>query len=97
MSIASILGPDGSIAQRLANYEPRPQQLDMAEAVAEAIAGPAPSHGRGRHRRRQMLRLPRPRHPGRHGASKDCRVVVSTHTISLQEQLVRKDIPFLQA
>ena len=30
-------------------------------------------------------------------ADKDCRVVVSTHTISLQEQLVRKDIPFLQS
>ena len=29
-------------------------------------------------------------------ADKDCRVVVSTHTISLQEQLLRKDIPFLQ-
>src|ERR1700724_3624811 len=28
--------------------------------------------------------------------TKDFRVVVSTHTISLQEQLVRKDIPFLQ-
>ena len=30
-------------------------------------------------------------------ANKDCRVVISTHTISLQEQLVRKDIPFLQS
>src|SRR5262249_14740260 len=29
-------------------------------------------------------------------ARKDFRVVVSTHTISLQEQLVQKDIPFLQ-
>ena len=29
-------------------------------------------------------------------ANKDCRVVISTHTISLQEQLVHKDIPFLQ-
>src|ERR1044072_3307020 len=29
-------------------------------------------------------------------ADKNCRVVVSTHTISLQEQLIRKDIPFLQ-
>ena len=29
-------------------------------------------------------------------AHKECRVVVSTHTISLQEQLVQKDIPFLQ-
>lgn len=27
----------------------------------------------------------------------DCRVVVSTHTIGLQEQLIRKDIPFLQS
>ncbi len=29
-------------------------------------------------------------------ANKECRVVISTHTISLQEQLVHKDIPFLQ-
>src|SRR5258708_2964877 len=38
MSIASILGPKGSIARRLSNYESRPQQLDMADAVARAIA-----------------------------------------------------------
>ncbi len=30
-------------------------------------------------------------------ADEDCRVVISTHTISLQEQLIRKDIPFLQS
>ncbi len=29
-------------------------------------------------------------------ADKECRIVVSTHTISLQEQLIRADIPFLQ-
>jgi ATP-dependent DNA helicase DinG len=29
-------------------------------------------------------------------AAKENRVVISTHTISLQEQLVRKDVPFLQ-
>jgi ATP-dependent DNA helicase DinG len=29
-------------------------------------------------------------------ADKECRVVISTHTISLQEQLIDKDIPFLQ-
>src|SRR5205814_6973650 len=38
MSSASILGPGGTIAQRLSNYEARVQQLDMAEAVAQAIA-----------------------------------------------------------
>src|SRR5262249_1670933 len=38
MSISSILGPDGVVAQRLTNYESRSQQLDMADAVAEALA-----------------------------------------------------------
>ena len=38
MSITSILGPDGAIARRLSSYEARPQQLEMAEAVADAIA-----------------------------------------------------------
>src|SRR5262245_1671846 len=33
----SILGPKGRIAQRLAAYEQRPEQLQMAEAVARAI------------------------------------------------------------
>ena len=36
MSIAPILGPGGAVAQRLGNYESRPQQLDMAAAVEEA-------------------------------------------------------------
>ena len=39
LTAADILGPEGRIAARLANYECRPQQLEMAEAVARAIAG----------------------------------------------------------
>src|SRR6516225_2015214 len=31
MTIAAILGPSGAIAQRLKNYEARPEQLAMAE------------------------------------------------------------------
>src|SRR3954466_7002539 len=96
MSIASILGPDGSIARRLSNYESRPQQFDMAEAVADAIA------------ERHHLMVEAGTGVGKSfaylipaiqaaTAAKDCRVIVSTHTISLQEQLVRKDIPFLQS
>jgi ATP-dependent DNA helicase DinG len=96
MSIASILGPDGSIARRLPNYEPRSQQLDMAEAAAQAIAD------------KHHLMVEAGTGVGKSfaylvpailaaTASKDCRVVVSTHTISLQEQLVRKDLPFLQS
>src|SRR3954452_14512084 len=38
LTAADILGPDGRIAARLPNYESRPQQLEMADAVARAIA-----------------------------------------------------------
>jgi ATP-dependent DNA helicase DinG len=96
MSIASILGPDGAIAQRLPNYESRPQQLAMAEAVEEAIAG------------RHHLIVEAGTGVGKSFAylvpaiqaaltDRECKIVVSTHTISLQEQLIRKDIPFLQS
>jgi ATP-dependent DNA helicase DinG len=96
MSLNTILGPGGAVARRLANYEPRPQQLAMAEAVADALA--APHHlmveaGTGVGKSFAYL-VPAVLAAL---ADKDCRVVVSTHTISLQEQLLRKDIPFLQS
>lgn len=95
MSPRDILGPDGVIASHLPQYEPRSEQLDMADAVADAIA----------HRRHLMAEAGTG--VGKSFAylvpaiqaateTKDCRVVISTHTISLQEQLVHKDIPFLQ-
>jgi ATP-dependent DNA helicase DinG len=95
MSIDSILGPNGVIARQLDHYEPRRQQLDMAHAVNDAIA-------EGHH-----LMVEAGTGVGKSfaylipavlaaTASKECRVVVSTHTISLQEQLVGKDVPFLQ-
>lgn len=95
MSVAAILGPGGTIAQRLANYESRPQQLAMADAIAEAIA--APRHlmveaGTGVGKSFAYL-VPALLAATAH---KDCRIVVSTHTISLQEQLIQKDIPFLE-
>jgi ATP-dependent DNA helicase DinG len=95
MSVASILGPGGLVARRLGNYEPRPQQLAMAEAVDEAVAD-------GRHLMVEAgtgvgksfaYLVPAVRAAKEAG---HC-VVVSTHTISLQEQLVSKDIPFLQS
>src|ERR1700686_223341 len=96
MSIESILGPNGAIARRLPHYEARPQQLAMAEAVADAIAGGRKvmvEAGTGVGKSFAYLG------PAvlAAAAQKDCRVVVSTHTISLQEQLIRKDIPFLQS
>ncbi|MGH7226242.1 MAG: ATP-dependent DNA helicase, partial [Gemmataceae bacterium] len=95
MSSASILGPEGVIARQLSGYEPRGQQLQMADAVAEAIA------------ERRHLMVEAGTGVGKSfaylvpailaaTANKDCRVIISTHTISLQEQLVHKDIPFLQ-
>src|SRR6516162_10052667 len=95
MSNASILGPDGAIAKRLGNYEERPQQFQMAGAVADAIAG------------RHHLMVEAGTGVGKSFAylvpaiqatlaDRECRVVISTHTINLQEQLLKKDIPFLQ-
>src|SRR5437870_9139048 len=96
MSHTSILGPGGAIAQRLGNYEPRPQQLEMADAVAQAIAeGGHLMVEAGTGVGKSFAYLV----PAMQAALADekCRVVVSTHTISLQEQLIRKDIPFLQS
>src|SRR5262249_49050081 len=95
MSVASILGPGGTIARRLQNYEARPQQLAMAEAVAEAIAGKhhlmvEAATGVGKSFAYLVPAIQAA------AADKELRVVLSTHTISLQEQLVRKDIPFLE-
>ncbi len=96
MTSADILGPSGVIAQRLAHYESRPQQLEMADAVADAVAN------------KHHLMVEAGTGVGKSFAylvpailaatkTKDCRVVISTHTISLQEQLIRKDLPFLQS
>lgn len=99
LTAADILGPTGRIAARLNNYEERPQQLAMAEAVGRAIREEkhlVVEAGTGVGKSFAYLvplilataddRSPEPR-----------RAVISTHTISLQEQLIEKDIPFLNA
>ena len=96
MSIASILGQDGAIARCLPNYEIRPQQLQMAKAVARAIAGPhhlMVEAGTGVGKSFAYL-VPAILAAV---AGKVRRVLVSTHTINLQEQLVNKDLPFLKS
>jgi ATP-dependent DNA helicase DinG len=95
MDTLSVLGPDGLIAAKFPGFESRPQQLDMAEAVAKAIE------------KKKQLLVEAGTGVGKSfaylvpsilaaAAKKDCKVVISTHTINLQEQLIRKDIPFLQ-
>ncbi len=91
----SILGPGGVISRRLKNYESRPEQLAMSRAVAEAIE--AERHlvveaGTGVGKSFAYLV------PSILAASEqNKKVVISTQTISLQEQLLNKDIPFLRA
>src|SRR3989440_5521311 len=95
-TLESILGPDGAIARRLGErYEHRPQQLEMAAAVAEAFAS---GHhllmeaGTGVGKSFAYL-IPAIDYAVRNKK----RVVISTHTISLQEQLIDKDIPLIQS
>src|SRR3954462_12628027 len=91
-----ILGPEGAIARRMGDaYEHRPEQLEMAAAVEEAFTN---GHhllveaGTGVGKSFAYL-FPAIDFAVKHKK----RVVISTHTISLQEQLIDKDIPLLQA
>jgi ATP-dependent DNA helicase DinG len=91
----SILGPAGKIARRLPSYEHRSQQLEMARAVTSAIERPGhlvveAGTGVGKSFAYLVPAILAAVHDKK-------RVVVSTHTIALQEQLLNKDIPFLQS
>ncbi len=98
---AEILGPTGRIAARLEHYEQRPQQLAMAEAVAEAIASrhhliAEAGTGVGKsfaYLVPAILAVAQ----GNEAAAARRRVIISTHTISLQEQLIHKDLPLLNS
>ncbi|MEO1498630.1 MAG: helicase C-terminal domain-containing protein [Planctomycetota bacterium] len=118
IDVADILGPEGSIARRLENYEERPEQLAMAEAVAEAIRNKrhlVAEAGTGVGKSFAYLvpailaateaeAFPQPSAdtsepsaPAGGAKRKAKRVVISTHTIALQEQLLAKDLPLLNA
>ena len=95
MNAKEFLGPQGPIARELPHYEVREPQLVMAEAVERAQT--AGRHlvveaGTGVGKSFAYL-VPAIKEAVEHGR----RVVISTYTISLQEQLIEKDIPFLQA
>jgi ATP-dependent DNA helicase DinG len=93
-TIAALLGPEGVIAAKLPDYEDRPEQLRMAFAVGEAfnqgqLAVIEAGTGTGKSLAYLVPALLWAR-------SNEERVVVSTRTINLQEQLIRKDLPFLR-
>ena len=92
---ASILGPTGKIARRLPSYEHRSEQLAMARAVTDAIERPGhlvveAGTGVGKSFAYLVPSILAAVHQKK-------KVVISTHTIALQEQLLSKDIPFLQS
>ncbi len=83
------------VARAIPHCEIRPQQTAMANAVAEALASRRHllvEAGTGVGKSFAYL-LPAIDHVLAEGG----RVVVSTHTITLQEQLIEKDIPALAA
>lgn len=96
VAVASLLGADGPIARALgAGYEPRPEQVRMAGLVERCLRDR--SHllveagtGVGKSFAYLVPAIVR-------AASLQETVVVATNTIALQEQLVQKDIPLLQA
>lgn len=96
-----VLGQGGHVARRLGNYESRPQQLQMAAAVEEAIDNSQHlivEAGTGTGKSFAYL-VPAilAATAGQGEGTPRRKVVISTHTISLQEQLIAKDIPFLNA
>ncbi len=90
-----FLSLDGPVARRLKNFELRPEQVEMAAAVDDAFQNNrhlVAEAGTGVGKSFAYL-IPAIRQVVEHNR----RVVISTHTISLQEQLIEKDIPFLRA
>lgn len=92
--VENILGSGGVLSQKLSAFESRPEQLEMARAVALAFEHKhhlAVEAGTGVGKSFAYL-VPAAEAIGR-GKS---RILVSTFTINLQQQLISKDIPLLQ-
>lgn len=97
--ITRLLSKDGVLGAGFPRYEPRLEQIAMARAVAQALGAPA-NDGEGHHLvveggtgigKSVAYLLPAILFAARNNV----RVVVSTNTINLQEQLISKDIPAL--
>ena len=90
--LEKIFGPTGKLAHRLPHYEQRPDQIRMAAAVAAALREEA-----GR-----TLAVEAETGIGKTLAYlvpavlSGQRVVISTNTLNLQEQILRQEIPFIR-
>jgi ATP-dependent DNA helicase DinG len=86
-NISALFAPNGALAQHIPNFRSRPQQVEMAEAIAEAIEGNSlliAEAGTGTGKTFAYLV------PALLGGGK---VVLSTGTKNLQDQLFQRDLP----
>jgi ATP-dependent DNA helicase DinG len=89
-AVTDILGPTGLLASALPGYEARAPQVVMAEAVERALSERRPllvEAGTGTGKTLGYL-VP--------AIQSGLKVVISTGTKNLQEQIYRKDLPLLQ-
>lgn len=91
---SDVLGSSGAIARHLDGYEQRLEQMQMAEQVRSAFADNEhliveAGTGVGKTFAYLAAAIERVLEHGQ-------RVIISTYTINLQEQLINKDLPFLQ-
>lgn len=94
-AVAAVFAPGGPVSGAIGDFEPRPQQAEMAVAVYRAISGR--SHlvveaGTGVGKSLAYL-IP----SAVWAARNKKKVIVATHTKALQAQLVKKDLPVVKA
>lgn len=93
IDIKDFFDTGGKLSAASSYFETRPEQIKMAAAVARAFEKGyhlTVEAGTGTGKSFAYL-VPTIEFAVRKG----CKVVISTHTINLQEQLINKDIPFL--
>lgn len=91
MDLAALFGPEGALARARSGWEPRPAQEAMAGAVWQSLERGGDlvvEAGTGVGKSLAYL-LP----AALWAATRDRRVIVSTHTRALQEQLMNHELP----
>ena len=92
--VGAFFAPDGPLGRSFPGYEPRAQQVEMTQAVAQAFNEGGTllvEAGTGTGKSLSYL-VP----AAQFAAERGQRVIVSTNTINLQDQLYFKDLPDLQ-
>jgi predicted DnaQ family exonuclease/DinG family helicase len=94
LTVESVFALDGPLARSMESYEDRPEQRELAAAIERTLAdGGALVAEAGTGVGKSIAYIV----PLLGAAAAGERAIVSTHTLPLQDQLVRKDIPAVQA